>query len=98
MSWTNRAMRNCSPNCLILGFEVVQNDCLGVTSEGLWVDSSAEYRITLTSRGEVRFVSCERSLLVERVQLVDVFPRVAMVAIIAILQVVVFAHVEFSLC
>ena len=39
----------------------VQNDFLGVTAEGSWVDAPAHSRITLTPAGDVRLVSRKRS-------------------------------------
>ena len=43
----------------------MREDCLGVTSEGLWASTSTHESIRLTPRGEVRLVSRERSQVVE---------------------------------
>ena len=39
----------------------VQNDCLGVTADGSWVEAPAHSSSTLTPAGDVRLVSRERS-------------------------------------
>ena len=41
----------------------VQNDCLGVTADGLWAKAPAHSRIELTPTGNVRLASRERSLV-----------------------------------
>ena len=41
--------------------QMVRNDRLGVTSEGLWADPEKTPQITLSRRGDVRLVSRERS-------------------------------------